>query len=81
MLDHYHWGAYGSKATGQWSCCNENRKDAPGCQNAAATSARKDSNVSQTSSKSDDTLNSDIDSLSSIRQSSSCNSGLSNYSS
>ena len=62
MLERYHWGAYGSKTTGQWSCCNENRKDAPGCQSADATSTRKDSVVSQSSTKSDDTLISDLNS-------------------
>ena len=82
MLDHYHWGAYGSKATGQWSCCNESRNDALGCR-SAATLTRKGSDVSQASARSDDTLTSDADSAptSSIRHSSSCSSGLSNYSS
>lgn len=80
MLEHYHWGAYGSKTTGQWSCCSENRKDAPGCR-SVTTSPRKDSDVSQTSTQSDDALKSDVDSLtSSIRYSSSCSSGISNYS-
>ena len=82
MLARCHWGAYGSKATGLWSCCNESRKDALGCR-SAATITRRGSIVSQASARSDDTLTSDTDSEpeSSIRHSSSCSSGLSNYSS
>ena len=77
MLERYHLGAYGSKITGQWSCCNESRKDASGCQ-GFTTQTRKDSDISQASTKSDDTLKSDNGSLiSSITHSSSCSSGLS----
>ena len=80
MLERYHWGAYGSKTTGQWSCCNKSGMNAPGCQSITTTS-RKYSDVSQTSIQSDDTLKSDNDSsTSSLRHSSSCSSGLSNYS-
>ena len=82
LLDLYHWGAYGSKATGQWSCCNEKRKDALGCRNVGTTLTRNSSNVSQASVRSNDTWNSDVNSsTSSIRNSSSCSSGVSNYSS
>ena len=78
MLERYHFGAYGSKTTGQWSCCNESRKDASGCQ-SVTTLTRKDSGIS---TKSDDTLKSDNGSLtSSITHSSSCSSGLSKHSS
>lgn len=75
MLERYHWGAYGSKTTGRWSCCEKSEMDAQGCKNAVATSTRKDS---QTSVKSDDTLKNDLgSSTSSLRHSSSCDSDLS----
>ena len=78
MMERYHFGAYGSKITGQWSCCNESRKDASGCQSVTTLTR----NISQTSIKSDDTLKSDNSSLtSSITHSSSCSSGSSKYSS
>ena len=81
MLERYHLGAYGSKTTGQWSCCNESRKDASGCR-SVTTLTRTDSGISQISTKSDDTLKSDNGSLTgSITHSSSCSSGLSKYSS
>ena len=81
MMERYHFGAYGSKTTGQWSCCNESRKDASGCQ-SVTTQTRKYSDTSLTSTKSDDTLKSDNSSLtSSITHSSSCSSGSSKYSS
>ena len=79
MLQYYHCGVYGSKTTGKWSCCDQRGKDAQGC-TPAATQPRKVSVVSQTSVRSDDTLKSDSPG-SSVRHSSSCSSGMSNYSS
>lgn len=74
MLESYHSGAYGSKVTEVWSCCEQSGLQAPSCTPATHTGRMS---VTFNSVASDDTLISDTATGSSLQRSSSCESNMS----
>lgn len=75
MLKSYHSGAYGSKVTGVWSCCEQSGLQAPSC--TPTTYTGRTSLLTFNSVASDDTQISDTATGSSFQRSSSCESNMS----